>query len=134
MSQFDKASPTVAIVDDDPTFQFILTNQIEKVNPAARVLPFEDGYEILEYLLQNKEAKDTLPTIIFLDLTMKRVDGWVFLQEFETIKKYLPKKIDIYIITGSEEQRDKDKATSNIHVTDYFVKPLEDITLTALLS
>jgi CheY-like chemotaxis protein len=116
---------TIAIVDDDSTFRLIFSVQLMEMNDSNNILQFEDGLEMLEFLLVNKENPTLLPDIIFLDLQMKQVDGWVFLEEFEETKKYLHKDIQIHIITGSSETKDKLKAKATGLVTDFITKPID---------
>lgn len=116
---------TIAIVDDDSTFRFIFSVQLLELNDSNKILQFEDGLGMLEFLLENKENPSLLPDTIFLDLQMKQVDGWVFLEEFEETKKYLHKDIHIHIITGSSETKDKLKAKSTGLVTEFITKPID---------
>lgn len=115
---------TIAIVDDDSTFRFIFSVQLLELNDSNKILQFEDGLGMLEYLLENKETPHLLPDTIFLDLQMRQVDGWVFLEEYEETKKYLHKDINIHIITGSNEAKDKLKAKANHLVKEYLTKPI----------
>ena len=116
---------TIAIVDDDTTFRFIFSVQLLEINVANKIIQFEDGFGMLEYLLEHKETPELLPDTIFLDLNMKQVDGWVFLEEYENAKKYIPKEITIHIITGSSEEEDRLKAKDNSLVVDYITKPID---------
>lgn len=129
----DKIDSIIAIVDDDKTFRFIFSVQLLELNNSNRILQFEDGYNILEFLLENKENSELLPDIIFLDLAMKQIDGWVFIEEYENIKKYLPKDIIIHILTGSTEEINKLKATVNPHISHYLNKPIDNIKLKELI-
>lgn len=129
----DIAPSTIAIVDDDKTFRFVFSVQILELNDSNKVFQFEDGYGMLEYLLENKENAELIPDVIFLDLAMKQVDGWVFLEEFENIKKYLPKEIAIHIITGSNEEEDKLKASKDKNVVHFLSKPIDNVKLKRIL-
>ena len=129
----DIAPATIAIVDDDKTFRFVFSVQILELNDANKVFQFEDGYGMLEFLLENKENPEALPDIIFLDLAMKQVDGWVFLEEYQNIKKYLPKDIVIHIITGSTEEQDRVNALKNNNVSHFLWKPIDNAKLKSVL-
>ncbi len=124
MNTENSTHSTIAIVDDDSTFRFIFSNQLLEINESSKIIEFEDGLGILEFLLENKDNPEVLPETIFLDLNMKQIDGWVFLEEFENAKKYIPKQITIHIITGSNEAKDKMKAKQNQLVADYIIKPI----------
>jgi hypothetical protein len=57
----------IAIVDDDPIFQFIAKRFIESFESVNQTLVFSDG-KMLYFLYSNINDKDKLPDIIFLIL------------------------------------------------------------------
>jgi CheY-like chemotaxis protein len=55
---------------------------------------------------------------------MPFVDGWMFLEDFTTLKSSLAKDISIYMVTSSIDQRDLNRAKSFSEVTDFIIKPI----------
>jgi len=49
----------------------------------------------LQYLEENSNKLELLPDVLFLDINMPYVDGWMFLDDFEKIKDRLSKPISI---------------------------------------
>ena len=129
----NKTNSIIAILDDDITFRFIFSAQLLELNNSNKILQFEDGYNILEFLLDNKENAQVLPDIIFLDLQMKQIDGWVFIEEYDSIKKYLPKDIVIHILTGSTDEVNKSKASVSPHISTFLNKPVDNTQLKDLI-
>ena len=115
---------TVCIVDDDQIYQVTSKKMIERINATNNILIFSNGEEAFHFLLQTVSDTDALPDIIFLDVNMPYMDGWQFLEAFETIKFRLPKKITIYVISSSVSETDIQRAKKIPTVKDYYIKPI----------
>ncbi len=123
----------ICVIDDDDTYSFLIKAQIRKKFPDMDWLNFEDGNDAIDYLNNNLHI-DQIPDIIFLDINMKLMDGWEFLEEFIELKNTLPKKIRIYVVSSSINPHDVEKAKSYSDVTDYIVKPIPEEQLLEILS
>lgn len=95
-----KASPTILIVEDDPT-----------LNEAYKLLLEQSGY-VVEVATNGEEAlaitKRVEPHVIFLDLRMPVMNGLEFL------KHYKPKtehpKVNIIVFSNYDMQKEVDEA------------------------
>jgi CheY-like chemotaxis protein len=114
----------IALVDDDSIFQFTATRLLESSKLAQNILHFENGAEALTFLREKALQKEFLPDYLFLDINMPFVDGWMFLEDFTTLKSSLAKDISIYMVTSSIDQRDLNRAKSFSEVTDFIIKPI----------
>jgi CheY-like chemotaxis protein len=114
----------IALVDDDSIFQFTATRLLESSKLAQNILHFENGAEALTFLREKALQKELLPDYLFLDINMPFVDGWMFLEDFTTLKSSLAKDISIYMVTSSIDQRDLNRAKSFSEVTDFIIKPI----------
>jgi CheY-like chemotaxis protein len=114
----------VMLVDDNETDNFISEKIIEMANFSDKVIAMDSGSEALEYLKENGENVDNIPNIIFLDINMPFVDGFVFLFEFEHFSETVKKKSKIVILSSSDNKRDIDRIVDNQYVISYIVKPL----------
>lgn len=115
---------TIALVDDDSIFQLTASRMLRSTVEQPTILQFSNGEEALRYLLANAEQQEKLPDVILLDINMPHVDGWMFLNDYSTLKKQLTKNIIIYMASSSIDPSDIHRAKSNVDVTDYFVKPI----------
>jgi two-component system, chemotaxis family, chemotaxis protein CheY len=117
-------TPIVALVDDDKIFQLTASKTIKALQLSDNILQFENGEEALKYLVENAKTPDTLPDIIFLDINMPFVDGWMFLQDYAGLKDNLAKDITIIMVSSSIDPRDIHRARSIPEVQEYVIKPV----------
>jgi CheY-like chemotaxis protein len=114
----------IALVDDDSIFQFTATRLLESSKLAQNILHFENGAEALTFLREKALQKEFLPDYLFLDINMPFVDGWMFLEDFTTLKSSLAKDISIYMVSSSIDPRDLNRAKGFSEVTDFIIKPI----------
>ena len=114
----------VMLVDDNDTDNFISQKIIELNGFADRVIAKNSGKSALEYLEANENTPAELPDVIFLDINMPIVDGFVFLFEFERFNDELKKKCKIAILSSSDNKRDIERIVDNDYVVKYITKPL----------
>ena len=119
----------VMLVDDNDTDNFISKRIIEITKFASDVIIKNSGKSALEYLDEHKENSDKLPNIIFLDINMPIVDGFVFLYEFEKFQYMVKDKCKVIILSSSDNKRDIDKIVNNDHVIKFITKPLTEAAL-----
>jgi CheY-like chemotaxis protein len=119
-----RAQPTVAVVDDDPIFQFTAVRTLQHSRLSTPVLQFANALAFLDFLRSHAHEPDKLPDVIFLDINMPMMDGWMFLEDFKQLKETLGKEIKIYVLSSSIDSRDIDKARENPLVDDYVTKPI----------
>jgi CheY-like chemotaxis protein len=116
----------VMLVDDNDTDNFISRRIIEITKFAKNVEVKNSGKSALEYLEREQDNPARLPDIIFLDINMPIVDGFVFLFEFEMFPDELKNKCKVVILSSSDNKRDIEKIVDNEHVIKFITKPLTD--------
>lgn len=119
----------VMLVDDNDTDNFISKRIIEITSFADRVEVKNSGKSALDYLTFNQDAPENLPSIIFLDINMPVVDGFVFLYEFEKFRELVRTKCKVIILSSSDNKRDIDKIVNNNYVIKFITKPLTEVSL-----
>ena len=117
------------LVDDNDTDNFISKRIIEITNFADDVIVKNSGKSALDYLEEHRETPETLPEIIFLDINMPIVDGFVFLYEYEKFNNEIKDKCRVIILSSSDNKRDIDKIVNNDYVIKFVTKPLTEKTL-----
>ncbi len=119
------AEKNIFIIDDDEIFTFLTKKMITSTDSLIQVKTFGDGDEAINYLKSISGNKEMLPDMILLDLNMPVLDGWGFLEEFETLHFSLKKEIAIYISSSSISPFEIEKARNNKLVADFIVKPYD---------
>ena len=129
LTEATKTIDLVMLVDDNETDNFISKRIIEITKFARRVEVKNSGKSALDYLKENQSSADDLPNIIFLDINMPIVDGFVFLYELEKFSEVVRNKCKVIILSSSDNKRDIDKIVNNNHVIKFITKPLTEVAL-----
>ncbi|GJM29105.1 MAG: response regulator [Cyclobacteriaceae bacterium] len=116
----------VMLVDDNETDNFISKRIIEITSFAHDVVIKSSGKSALEYIGAHRNDPEKLPDLIFLDINMPIVDGFVFLYEFEKFADMVKNKCRVIILSSSDNKRDIDKIVNNDHVIKFVTKPLTE--------
>jgi CheY-like chemotaxis protein len=119
----------VMLVDDNDTDNFISKRIIEITGFSKRIEIKNSGKAALDYLKENERKPENLPSVIFLDINMPVVDGFVFLYEFEKFSELVRSKCKVIILSSSDNKRDIDKIVNNNHVIKFITKPLTETAL-----
>ncbi|WP_416867298.1 MAG: response regulator [Imperialibacter sp.] len=122
----------VMLVDDNDTDNFLSKKIMEHVNFSESILIKNTGKSALEYLHQNQNDLDKIPDIIFLDINMPIVDGFVFLYEYENFPPQLHEKIKVVVLSSSNNKRDINQFLNNRFVHQFISKPLSEKALMEL--
>ena len=129
-----KNNINVCIIDDDDVFQYTILHTLQVHKSVNHIIPFTDGAEAMTFLKANINNNQELPDVIFLDINMPVMDGYGFMQQYESLIPNLAKKITVYILSSSVDLVDFDKTKKINQVTDYIVKPIRDNQLTRILA
>lgn len=117
---------SVMLVDDNDTDNFISKRIIEITGFSSNVIVKNSGKLALQYLEQNQNNPASLPDVIFLDINMPIVDGFVFLFEFDLFADVVKNKCKIVILSSSNNKKDIAKIVDNSHVIKFVTKPLTE--------
>ncbi len=116
--------PLVMLVDDNDTDNLITRRVLELSGFTERVVVQSSGKSALEYLEQHRENAGMLPDLLFLDINMPIVDGFVFLYELEKFADTLVKPVQVVILSSSDSSQDIDRIIDNPRVVGFVTKPL----------
>jgi len=122
-----KTVKCVCIIDDDKIYAYGVKKIIDKYNLSQSILIFENGQEALDALTDMYEKGIPLPELILLDIDMPLMNGWEFLAEFESLRKKLNTKIEIYVISSTIDQNNGNlyKVTWDDKIADFISKPVK---------
>lgn len=108
-------------VDDDEIFRFIVKGMMDKTDFAERTDYFDDGDRAIMRMIEVAKTGRNAPRLMFLDLSMKHLEGWQMLDlmnEFGTDTK-------VIILTSSVGLKDRVRAEKEPLVKGYLTKPVE---------
>lgn len=91
---------TILHADDDKDDRELLSEALERIDPAIACIAAQDGKEALRILETNK----TLPDYIFMDVNMPVMDGKKCLTELKRNKKLKDIPVVIYSTTSNLEE------------------------------
>ena len=119
----------ILLIDDDVDDNFFHKRVIEKSGWAKKVIECLDGQDALDYLKNEgqyqKEAKKyPQPDLIFLDINMPRMDGWTFLEHYQSCPPEVKGGPIVAMLTTSVNPKDIERAKQYDIVKDYMNKPL----------
>ena len=114
----------LVLIDDNPIDHYIVRTMLHNNEACKQATYTFDGSMVLEFIEENISASHRLPDVIFLDLTMPNFSGWEFLDKFEKIKDSLGKKIELYVMTSSVRESDKERSSKYGCVNSFISKPL----------
>lgn len=112
------------IVDDDTLSIYLNKITIEQTNMANICETFDNGLDAINFIKKNTKNPDSLPDIILLDLFMPIMDGWQFINEYNSFKEKLSKEILIFIVSSSISPDDISRSKSYNSIQDYIIKPI----------
>ena len=116
----------VMLVDDNEIDNFVTRRIMEGIDFAEDVIVMTSGKGALDFITENKDDIDALPDIIFLDLNMPIVDGFLFLYEFDDFSDDVKEKCNIVVLSSVIEQSTIDKILKNEYVFDFIPKPITE--------
>jgi len=126
----------VMLIDDNEIDNLINQKMIEAASIAEHIYIHTGARSAIEFLRNleklDKETKNVMPEVIFLDIDMPLMDGFQFLDEFEKLTEETKKKCKVVMLTSSINPQDVNKSKRYSYVKKYINKPLSQDNLANL--
>ncbi|MCO6360229.1 response regulator [Roseivirga pacifica] len=114
----------IMLIDDDEPTNYLNKMVIEEAACAEQCITIENAKEALNYLKTFQELELPRPDLIFLDINMPAMNGWEFLNAYETLNEDQKGRVVIIMLTTSLNPDDMEKARNYQDVDGYKSKPL----------
>ena len=114
---------SVLLVDDNNIDSMINEKVISSLGIFKEVHKASDGAQALEIFNRYQSGLTVIPDIILLDLNMPVMDGFGFIQAFQSLEFPRKENVLIVIVTSSTNPSDM-KLAMNLGVKYYLTKPL----------
>ena len=112
------------VIDDSRIDRFVAERIIKRSFFAEEVLLMESAISALDYLQAIENIGD-LPEVIFLDIRMPVMDGFGFLDSYNTLSDKVKRNCIIAMISSSADVNDHLRARSSQYVACFMEKPLD---------
>ncbi len=113
----------ILLIDDDEVNNFINENILRKLNVAEEIKVVKNGLEALQFITTYNDV-GVSPELILLDLHMPVMDGFEFMSSFNQLDLINKHKIEIAVLTSSENPNDLRLAKS-LGIKHYLMKPFK---------
>ncbi|WP_448528090.1 response regulator [Raineya sp.] len=132
-----KPYKAIMLIDDNEIDNLINQKIIEAANICDYIFTHTGGKSAIEFLRNIEKiapitGNQGLPELIFLDIDMPLMDGFQFLDEFETLSPTTKEYCKIVMLTSSINPQDMSKSKKYQYVKKYLNKPLSPESLKSL--
>lgn len=113
--------PLFLLIEDNLIDQLVTRKLLKKVLDIDQVFVANNGLEGLQWIIKNKKICHSL--IILLDIQMPIMNGFEFLDIFETLNEEIKNEIQIFVMSSTLDQEEINRIKDNIYVKDFLNKP-----------
>ena len=117
---------SIFIIDDSEMDIMILKHYLERYEFRNTIFSFKLAQQAIENIKENciQNKFKNIPFLIFLDINIDDISDFDFLYRLNLLCKEIADKINIIIITSSEELNDLKRAKAYPNVYSYIIKPI----------
>lgn len=119
------------VIDDSKLDCFIAEKIIQNTGKSKTVKTFQQASDALTYIRGLSEQDGE--TLIFVDIQMPMMNGFEFVESFETIPADIRSSYSIYMLSSSINENDIAKVKGYSSIKQFVNKPLTASSISLLL-
>jgi CheY-like chemotaxis protein len=123
-SELKPLEPTILLVEDSEDDAFVMNRALKQAGLGAPIHVLTDGQQAIDYFAGKGAFSDRdkfpVPSVLFLDLKLPYATGFEVLSSIREQPEF--SSLQVAILTGSPEQRDRENAMV-LGAQHYLVKP-----------
>ncbi len=93
------------VVDDSMLDCFIAERVLKDTNKFETIRTFQSGNEAIEFIAKAP-TEDDAKTLLLVDIRMPKMDGFEFIQQFDTLPQNIKNAYAIFLVNSSINDRD----------------------------
>src|SRR5688500_7233028 len=114
----------VIVIDDNKLDCFIAEKMILNTGMSKKISLFFDGSEALQFIRNDAQPPNCHNVIIIVDIQIPLINGFEFVEAFETLPQEIQDKYAIYMLSSSNNENDLNRLRNYKSVKHLFNKPL----------
>ena len=113
----------IMIVDDNEFDCYITSKIINNLDESIDIMEFNSSLTAIQFLEEFQNSPEKLPNLIFLDIYMPIIDGFGFIEKFNTFSDVIKAHTKICILSTTVDDFYINKAKLNSSIL-YSSKPI----------
>lgn len=123
---------SVLLIDDDEISNLFNKIFIRRIDLDIEIETAANGAQAVDLLVDEKKGLSK-PVLLLLDMQMPVMNGWKFLEVYDSLHERVRDQLFIVVLTTSEYEKDMIRATKNPHVKAIVQKPLSEKKFTGII-
>jgi CheY-like chemotaxis protein len=121
------------VIDDNKLDCFIAEKMILNTGMSKKISLFFDGREALQFIRNDAQPPNGQKVIIMVDIQMPLINGFEFVEQFETLPQEIQDNYVIFMLSSSNNENDLNRLRNYKSVKHLFNKPLTRKSLNMLI-
>ncbi len=114
----------VLLIDDDEPTNFLHKLIVEEAAITNNIIAVQKGSEGIDLLKSLLQKTEIFKGLVLVDINMPLMDGWMVIEELENFDAGLLSKMDIYMVSASENPKDFERIRNSSIIKGHMPKPL----------
>ncbi|MEJ7766701.1 MAG: response regulator [Chitinophagaceae bacterium] len=122
------------VIDDNKLDCFIAEKIILNTGVSEKISVFDDARKALEYIREEIDFTPGSKLVILVDIQMPMMNGFEFVEAFESLPEETRNKFVVFMLTSSINQSDLNRISNYTSVLQLLNKPLSVVKLTSMMA